>query len=267
MQIPLKNINLDETMQCRAEMRQDAIEDYAESYRQGEELPPVDVYGTNEECWPGDGWHRIMAARKAELTEIEANLHHGGRQEAIQHALNANAQHGVRRTNADKRRAVEIALREFPDKSSRQIAEMCGVGDQLVRDVRDVRDSRTSTVTDTQGRQQPATKPRAQTEPSEPSTPAGPPSEPAGADHTNPEQEPQKKEENAYAADNDQHTTDGRSELDALKNERSGKLVESWASSLAEVAISQLKRISEDDPGRDEALQMVIDWAETNKRA
>jgi len=38
----------------------------------------------------------------------------------------------VRRTNADKRRAVEIALREFPKLSSRQLAELFDVGDDMV---------------------------------------------------------------------------------------------------------------------------------------
>lgn len=36
----------------------------------------------------------------------------------------------------DKRRCVEIALREFPNLSSRALAELCGVGDRFVRDIR-----------------------------------------------------------------------------------------------------------------------------------
>ncbi len=61
-----------------------------------------------------------------------------------------------------------IALKEFPKLSSRAIAEMCGVGDQLVRTIcgnDQVRDSRTSTVTGQDGKQYPST--RRQREPKE----------------------------------------------------------------------------------------------------
>lgn len=71
----------------------------------------------------------------------------------------------MRRSNADKRRAVEIALREFSNMSDRAIAELCGVHHDMVRSSRpklDVAESATSpaTRTDTLGRKQPATKPK-----------------------------------------------------------------------------------------------------------
>jgi len=47
-----------------------------------------------------------------------------------------HAAHGIRRGNADKRRAVEIALREFPKLSSNMIAGMCGVSDTFVGKLR-----------------------------------------------------------------------------------------------------------------------------------
>ncbi len=86
----------------------------------------------------------------------------GGRKDALQYALGANAANGLRRSNADKRRCVEIALAEFGDLSSRQVAIMCGVSNHMVDDARpeDVGKSPTSTRTDTMGRKQPATKPR-----------------------------------------------------------------------------------------------------------
>lgn len=52
--------------------------------------------------------------------------------EPLKHALGANAAHGHQRTNADKRRCVEIALREFAGMSNRAIADMCGVSADLV---------------------------------------------------------------------------------------------------------------------------------------
>lgn len=59
-----------------------------------------------------------------------------GRQDALKHALAANIQHGQRRTNADKRRCVEVALVEFSTLSSRAIAELCGVSHRFVDGIR-----------------------------------------------------------------------------------------------------------------------------------
>jgi hypothetical protein len=60
---------------------------------------------------------------------------------------------------ASKRRCVTIALAEFPDLSSRAIADMCGVNHEMVENARPrVAESATSTRIDTLGRRQPATK-------------------------------------------------------------------------------------------------------------
>lgn len=83
----------------------------------------------------------------------------GGRIDALKAALSANAAHGIRRGNADKRRAVEIALREFPKLSSRMIAELCGVSDKTVGTVRETcGNSARDTRIDSLGRNQPATR-------------------------------------------------------------------------------------------------------------
>src|ERR1700756_122323 len=48
------------------------------------------------------------------------------------------AAHGLKRTNADKRRAVETLLRddEWSKWSDREISRQCGVGNKFVGDVR-----------------------------------------------------------------------------------------------------------------------------------
>ena len=51
-------------------------------------------------------------------------------------ALSANATHGQPRTNADKRRSVELAFDEWPKLSDREIARICAVNPSLVADVR-----------------------------------------------------------------------------------------------------------------------------------
>lgn len=128
----LASIELDATIQCRADIDIATVNDYAEAMQAGDVFPPVDVFGTEKKCWIGDGWHRVMAARSAGLTEIAATLHGGGRIDALKHALAANAAHGRRRTNKDKEQAVAIALREWPKKTDSEIADLCAVSHPFV---------------------------------------------------------------------------------------------------------------------------------------
>lgn len=144
MNIKLTAIERDTTIQCRASIDVATVNDYAERMTEGDEFPPVVLFATNGKHWVGDGWHRLLAAEHIGALTIPAEIRKGGRVEALKHALGANAAHGHRRTNADKRRCVEIALREFPKLSSRAVAEMCGVGRDLVDRARQVADSATS---------------------------------------------------------------------------------------------------------------------------
>ena len=136
MNIPLSSIQRDASIQCRAEIDLGVVNDYAERMSAGDKFPPVELFGVAGKCWPGDGWHRIMAAESIGAKSIVAHLRKGGRVDALKHALSANSLHGHRRSNADKRRCVEIALAEFPNDSSRKIAKLCGVSDPFVNSLR-----------------------------------------------------------------------------------------------------------------------------------
>ena len=176
MNIPIGNMVLDESIQCRKDIDQGVVGEYAERMVEGDSFPEVTLFGTEEQAWPGDGWHRIRAALKVGYESIPATVNPGGRKEALEYALKANGTHGLRRTNADKRRCIEIALREFGDLSSRAIADKCGVGHQLVLQVRQVDEASTSKVTGADGKSYPAKKP--ETEPNEGSEAPEPQAEP-----------------------------------------------------------------------------------------
>lgn len=137
MLIRIDAIIKDQATQCRAAMQQEVIDEYAARMEAGDNFPPIEVYGNGKGYYIGDGWYRTFAAEKNGADLINAEVHKGGRREAIKAAVGANADpRAVRRTNADKRKAVEIALKEFPGLSSRQIAELCGVSDPFVGKVR-----------------------------------------------------------------------------------------------------------------------------------
>ena len=164
MRILLKAIQLDTSIQCRTGIKTGTVDEYAERMTEGDVFPPVMLFGDEAQCWPGDGWHRVMAALQMGAVDIEAELHRGGRREALECALKANAVHGLKRTNADKRRCVEIALREFPGISSRAVAEKCGVHvDTVIAHRPQVSESDTcppqvTSTTGRDGKQYPATQ-------------------------------------------------------------------------------------------------------------
>jgi len=134
--VKLTAIQFDHSTQCRIGTDPAIVSQYAEDKRNGDQFPPAELYGTMACCWIGDGWHRLQADQKNGAKEIEAILHPGERLDALRHALKANATHGKPRSQADKRRAVELALKEFPKLSSRQLGKLCSVSHNLVESVR-----------------------------------------------------------------------------------------------------------------------------------
>lgn len=136
--IRMADINSECTTQTRVEACQETIESYADAIRDGAEMPPIEVYYDGEWYWIADGWHRYWASHAAGLEEIEANVSDGGEQEALLAGCGANASHGLRRTNADKRHAVQIVIERlgYWEWSDRMIAETCAVSDKTVARVR-----------------------------------------------------------------------------------------------------------------------------------
>jgi hypothetical protein len=133
--LPLHKIARDMLLQPRAELHRDWIEDYAADMLTGAKFPPVVVFFDGERYWLGDGFHRSHAAEVAGLGKIWADVREGKRRDALLHSVSANAEHGHRRTNEDKRRAVDILLRDhqWSRWSDVRIAEQCGVSHELVR--------------------------------------------------------------------------------------------------------------------------------------
>lgn len=136
--IAIDDIILDPRCQPRTEMDPQLILDYVEAMRDGATFPPVIVYHDESDYYLADGFHRVEAARLADTSEIACDVRRGGLRDAILHAVGANAAHGKRRTNADKRRAVEVLLGddEWQEWSDREIARRCEVTHPFVARVR-----------------------------------------------------------------------------------------------------------------------------------
>ena len=124
--------------QMRVEIKPDVVREYADEMATGTAFPPVVVYHDGTDYWLGDGFHRVEAARKIERETIEAEVIEGDERQAILHGIGSNASHGLRRTQADKRRAIERLLHdeEWSKWSNRAIAKAAVVDHKTVEKVR-----------------------------------------------------------------------------------------------------------------------------------
>ncbi|OBU53829.1 ParB/RepB/Spo0J family partition protein [Stenotrophomonas maltophilia] len=136
--LQLQQIKIDGGTQSRVELNESVVADYAEVIRRSDSLPPVVVFFDGSTHWLADGFHRFHAHRLARAEEIEANVRTGTKRDAVLFSVGANARHGLRRTNEDKRRAVQTLLddQEWSQWSDRHIAEACGVSHSFVAAIR-----------------------------------------------------------------------------------------------------------------------------------
>lgn len=133
------SIRTDGGTQARVELDSTTVFEYMDALIDGVELPPVTVFvDAEEQRWLADGFHRLEAARRARHAVIHAEVRFGSLRDAVLHAAGANASHGLRRTNADKRKAVHILLgdEEWSQWSNRRIAQHAGVSHVFVANVR-----------------------------------------------------------------------------------------------------------------------------------
>ncbi len=133
--IPLDGIQANGTTQMRvAGIDPAVVADYAAAIEEGATFPPIIVFFDGTQYWPGDGFHRIEAVRRIDRETISADVREGGRRDALLLAASANATHGLRRTQADKRKSVETLLcdPEWSRWSDREIGKACSVDHKTV---------------------------------------------------------------------------------------------------------------------------------------
>lgn len=120
--------------QMRAGLNQETVGEYADVMRHNnsyEPFPALTVFYDGETYWLADGFHRHRAAYEAfgSGCTVPVDVRTGTRRDAVLYAAQANAKHGLRRTNADKQRAVDTLLQdeEWSQWSDNEIARRCAV--------------------------------------------------------------------------------------------------------------------------------------------
>ncbi len=141
--LSINEIVIDPDLQMRADgLNEDHVEDLCESLRNKVVLPRVRLRLVNGKYFLTDGFHTLEAHKREGKTKISAEVRPGTWEDAVQDAAAANQHHhGLKRTNADKRRAAERMLLLFGDWSARKIADHVGVSQPFVSKLRGTDDS------------------------------------------------------------------------------------------------------------------------------
>lgn len=131
---------LEPKLQSRVEIDESAVSDYSDAIELGDKFPPVLAYFDGIHYYLTDGYHRYHAHKRAGKASIEVEVVNGTFRDAIFHATSVNSKHGMRRSNADKRKAVMTLLEDFEweGMTSTEIARHCGVSVAFVSNLRNV---------------------------------------------------------------------------------------------------------------------------------
>jgi len=133
----LKDINLTGSPHVREAVQTSVAEEYAEQYKEKKHgMPDPVLFKVGKEYLIGDGLHRVTAMNLVCLKAAVFDVREGTRADCVKFALTANINHGLRRSNADKRQGVRCALMEFPDYSDETIASVAAVDRSMVPDIR-----------------------------------------------------------------------------------------------------------------------------------
>jgi hypothetical protein len=136
--IKIKDIAIDGGTQQREKINEEIVSEYAEAMRCGAKFPPVTLFFDGVQYWLADGFHRFHASRAAEMLDILADVREGTKRDAVLFSASANGTHGMRLSNADKRKSVLVLLldKEWSKWSDNQIAKHCHVTHPFVGKLR-----------------------------------------------------------------------------------------------------------------------------------
>ena len=136
MTLPISKIEATAATQVRAQISKDTVNEYAQDLKDGAVFPHAVVFreANTDRFILADGFHRLLAHVEAEFQDITVNIYDGTMHDALVYALGANAQHGLRRSQADKRNSVMMALKdpELSQLKITEIADLCHVHERTV---------------------------------------------------------------------------------------------------------------------------------------
>ena len=109
--VKVSEITADAIMQHRVTMHDRFVSEYVEILKGGGELAPVQIVrDENGTLWLWDGFHTLEAAKRVGVEKLRVKITSGTKRDAWEKSLGANAKHGIRRSRADLKKAMDNAL-------------------------------------------------------------------------------------------------------------------------------------------------------------
>jgi transposase-like protein len=135
VELDRKLLRKDGETQPREKLDRKHIEDLVRDWRKGARFEPALAYYDGQYYWLIDGYHRNAALEELNESKILIEIRYGTLEDAKWHSYSVNQHKALKRSNADKQRAIIGALKHFygANRSNVQIAEHCGVDEGTVR--------------------------------------------------------------------------------------------------------------------------------------
>ncbi|MBX3045177.1 MAG: ParB N-terminal domain-containing protein [Candidatus Kapabacteria bacterium] len=148
VKLNVQQLKKEQKFQNRAELNQEVVQDYHEKMMSGEVFPPMTVFFDSVTYYLVDGYHRFYAYIKSKIYDVDCEVIDGTQRDAILYACGVNSKHGLKRSNADKRKSVMMLLNddEWCKWSDHKIAEIVNVTRQFVTKIRDEFQNLTSNI-------------------------------------------------------------------------------------------------------------------------
>lgn len=133
----VEDLTIDDSIQPRSALNQSRIDEFAEMYQGGVDMPAVEVHMVAGKMYLCDGFHRVAGALKAGLKSVEALVfEHSSRAQLMVAAVKANSLHGQPLTRAERRNSVVRIVEAFSESgwpwSQTEIAKMVGYSQSQV---------------------------------------------------------------------------------------------------------------------------------------
>jgi len=135
--VRLDEIEIDERVQPRASLYPQRVEEIAEAYREGKDIPPIKVHEVQGKLYACDGFHRYAAACQAGLTVFVCRVRkHSTWGALVVDAISSNAIHGQPLTQHEKREAIRKLVDVFQQEpgtwTQADIADITGTSQATV---------------------------------------------------------------------------------------------------------------------------------------
>lgn len=134
--INFEMINATPDLMMRVELSKDKIAEYAEAMKLGAEFPPLDCAEVDGELMLYDGFLRYAAYKKQRVTDVAVRIRvAASHDDAVLWAVQAGAYQDLKRTNADKQKAVKalLATDQYRNMTNVEIANAAGVDPSMVQ--------------------------------------------------------------------------------------------------------------------------------------